>query len=1222
MGAETEQDALEPLRLGPRAFALPIRHFSPACARRVTDALEATRPDVVLVEGPSDFVSIAQLAHPELEPPVALHAFVRVGSEQAAHTRFVGWYPFPAHAPELAAIRWAVAAGAKVRFVDLPSHVRVRRGPERLRPDEAALAAALRRARCEDLGELWDAAFEVDERPWASFFARVARYGAWQRALIPDAASVWRAREAHMGARVRLAKGDRVALVCGASHVEGVRAHVDAKTKVPKFEAPPASQRGVHLTAYSDAQLAELGDGFYGLADPAPAFGRLLLEEADSTGGWSTGGWWGALQLAAEAARADQTIVSTADLVAAADLARRLAIHRGRRAPVRADLLDAIGTTWARGALEEHDPRAAVVRAFRGDAVGRPPRVDEPPLTVDVRTQLGALRLPRTLKAPSRELRLRPVRSARDREKAELLQRLVYLDVPYGAQEAGPRFLEGQDLQRVEQRWQLAWTEEVERALDAVASLGPDLAQATLQRLRERADDDPPSAERATARVVEACALGLHAELPRLLRMLGARIDLDGQLPSVLGALHGLWMLETFRDGFRFGESADEEASAQAYVVRAWGRALTLLPDFARVSEEAEPEALAGLQSLAHVGTSSADPAIRFDALLERLADLESELASAPGIELAARALRWSHRAEGLAGILDALGGHLLEADRWPDAPGRAFAGLFVFSRRAYLEHPRLLTGVSARLGALEHPRFVAGLPGLRRAHAMFTPSETAQLAREVARRFGGGRAIEADVGEVDAGDLGARVESALAAWGLAREPAAPRERARGSAERKSNVEDTGERDPELLLRWRLVLGRFAEDALPLEALAGECAGAGAGEGAGVGTGEGEGEGSGDTGSGTGDAGRGMGKGTGHQTGTGAADLAADAVEIDRVLGFLFDREYREEARAMRGGARAGGQGGSGLTVPSWISGLQRLFPRRVCERIETLAFERYGLEEIVTDPDVLERLEPNVRLLDAVLRLKGRMEGRVLDVARRVVRKVAEDLSKRLKLEADRVFSSRRGQVRHTTRGRHRDFAALRTIARNLRHYDRARRRLVVEQPWFATPHEPHPWRVIVCVDQSGSMLDSVVHASVVASVFTRIRRIEPRLVAFDTSVVDLSGQLDDPVETLMSVQLGGGTDIHAAIQYCQSLVTEPRRTLLVLITDLYEGGDPRPMIRRVAQLLEDGAKVLVMGALDDREGTPMIDRQVARQLASLGASVAALSPEELVRYVAEVVR
>lgn len=341
---------------------------------------------------------------------------------------------------------------------------------------------------------------------------------------------------------------------------------------------------------------------------------------------------------------------------------------------------------------------------------------------------------------------------------------------------------------------------------------------------------------------------------------------------------------------------------------------------------------------------------------------------------------------------------------------------------------------------------------------------------------------------------------------------------------------------------------------------------------------------------------------------------------MSRVLDYLYGREYEGRGtRAPDPAERGGSRDPSSLTVPEWIREVRDLFPEDVCEVVTKHALERYDLTELVTDPETLEKLEPNHDLLKAVLTFRGMMQGPVLETARRVVRKVVEDLRRRLESEVRAMLS---GRVDRNRRTRHRQAKNLdlpRTIRESLRRYDPDARRLTgAELRFFSRVQRHARWEIIIAIDCSGSMIDSVIYSAVMAGIFSGLPSVRTRLVAFDTSVVDFSDQVDDPVEVLMSVQLGGGTDIAKAVHYCQGLVDNPTRTILVLVTDFEEGGDPRLLIARVKQLRGAGVRVFGLAALNE-SGRPSYDREIAAACTAAGADVAALTPRKLAEWVAK---
>lgn len=371
--------------------------------------------------------------------------------------------------------------------------------------------------------------------------------------------------------------------------------------------------------------------------------------------------------------------------------------------------------------------------------------------------------------------------------------------------------------------------------------------------------------------------------------------------------------------------------------------------------------------------------------------------------------------------------------------------------------------------------------------------------------------------------------------------------------------------EQEILNRWRLVLGKYAADQIPFEG--------------------------------------------------GSLKM----MEMEEVLDYLYSREYGEEQEIRED--RKGGSGASQLTVPHWLTKIKTLFPRNTVEIMERHALEKYQMTELLTDPEVLRRLEPNKELLKTVMQLKHMMKGEVLTLAREVVRKVADELTKKLEQGMKKSFSGRLNRSVSSPVKSIRNIDMSKTIRRNLKNYDTETKQLVLKQVYFSARMKKYnQWRVIICVDESGSMLDSVIHSAVMAGIFARLPMLDTKLIIFDTSVVDLSDYVSDPVETLMSVQLGGGTDIGGAVGYCAQLIQMPHRTMVVLVTDLYEGCGYRRMYQACQGIIESGAKLIVLPSLD-HAAVPNYDRNAAAVLADMGASVGAMTPEELSDFIARVI-
>jgi hypothetical protein len=353
--------------------------------------------------------------------------------------------------------------------------------------------------------------------------------------------------------------------------------------------------------------------------------------------------------------------------------------------------------------------------------------------------------------------------------------------------------------------------------------------------------------------------------------------------------------------------------------------------------------------------------------------------------------------------------------------------------------------------------------------------------------------------------------------------------------------------------------------------------------------------------------------------------LEGTEAQRDQALGFLYNREYgsRRNVRQQGSADRRGGQEDSQPNVPEWINAVQTLFPRRTIERIEKDALERYQIQELVTNPDLLARAQPSQTLLKAILHTKHLMNQEVLAMARTLVRKVIEQLLEKLARPVRSVFLGAADRRRRSHMKVAKNFDARTTLRRNLANYDPKSKRLFIRTPYFYSRvrRQTDRWQVIVVVDESGSMVDSVIHAAVTAAIFVGIKSLRTHLILFDTNVVDVTEHCSDPVEAIMKLQLGGGTDIGGALAYASQLVDNPRRTIVVLITDFYEGAPIERLFSVTKHLIESGVTLLGLAALDER-AEPNYDRGTAERMVSLGAHVGAMTPGELAEWVAQKVR
>jgi Mg-chelatase subunit ChlD len=334
--------------------------------------------------------------------------------------------------------------------------------------------------------------------------------------------------------------------------------------------------------------------------------------------------------------------------------------------------------------------------------------------------------------------------------------------------------------------------------------------------------------------------------------------------------------------------------------------------------------------------------------------------------------------------------------------------------------------------------------------------------------------------------------------------------------------------------------------------------------------------------------------------------LAGDDTGRDSVLDALYG-----DGSSGQAGGRGSGLGRSSPRVARWLGDIRGYFPASVVSVLQRDAMERLGLAQLLLEPELLGAVQPDIHLVGTLLGLQRAIPEHSRETARLVVRSVTDQLEARLAAPTRQAVSGALHRAARTRRPKAGDIDWGRTVAANLRHYQPELGTVIPERLVGYGRRSPQVLReVILCLDQSGSMAASVVYASVFGAVLASVRSLATRLVAFDIAVVDLTEELDDPVDVLFGVQLGGGTDIAAALTYCADRVTRPRDTVLVLVSDLFEGGDPEEMLRVAASLVASGVTVVALLALSD-DGAPAYDHDHAAALATLGIPAFACTPD-----------
>jgi Mg-chelatase subunit ChlD len=329
-------------------------------------------------------------------------------------------------------------------------------------------------------------------------------------------------------------------------------------------------------------------------------------------------------------------------------------------------------------------------------------------------------------------------------------------------------------------------------------------------------------------------------------------------------------------------------------------------------------------------------------------------------------------------------------------------------------------------------------------------------------------------------------------------------------------------------------------------------------------------------------------------------------LRIDRALTALYGNG--ESATKSKGSLNA-----SAPRVARWLGDIREFFPSPVVQVIQKDAFDRLGLRRMLHEPEFLQSFEADVHLVADLMSLGKTLPDKIKATARIVIQKVVDDLMAKLQQKTTEAIRGAVNKQKRTFRPRHNDIDWPRTIRANLRHYQAEHQSIVPEKliGYSRKARRADLEEIILCVDQSGSMATSVVYSSIFAAVMASIPAVSTKFVVFDTTIIDLTEKLQDPVEVLFGVQLGGGTDINRAIAYVRDLVVRPTQTHVILITDLFEGGNAQEMLQRAEEMVEAGINLIVLLALSD-DGKPSYDHGAAQHIASLGCPVFACTPDQ----------
>ena len=337
--------------------------------------------------------------------------------------------------------------------------------------------------------------------------------------------------------------------------------------------------------------------------------------------------------------------------------------------------------------------------------------------------------------------------------------------------------------------------------------------------------------------------------------------------------------------------------------------------------------------------------------------------------------------------------------------------------------------------------------------------------------------------------------------------------------------------------------------------------------------------------------------------------LVDDDAQMDKVLEALYDSD------------RSAGLGSSCPNVNRWLGDIRTYFPKSVVQVMQKDALDRLHLHQMLLEPETLETVEADIHLVGTLLSLNNVIPKKTRETARRVVRKVVDDLERKLRNPLTEAVRGALSKASRTSRPRTSEIDWDRTIRKNLHNYLADRRTIIAERLVGYGRKRSSLRDIVLCIDQSGSMAASIVYSSIFGAVLASLRAVTTRLVVFDTAVVDLTDQLQDPVDVLFGTQLGGGTDINRAVTYCRQHITRPSQTILILISDLYEGGVAEGLLRQSAELVSSGVTMVCLLALSD-QGAPCYDERLAAQMTALGVPSFACTPDLFPELMATAIR
>lgn len=342
--------------------------------------------------------------------------------------------------------------------------------------------------------------------------------------------------------------------------------------------------------------------------------------------------------------------------------------------------------------------------------------------------------------------------------------------------------------------------------------------------------------------------------------------------------------------------------------------------------------------------------------------------------------------------------------------------------------------------------------------------------------------------------------------------------------------------------------------------------------------------------------------------------LNSEQAIMDAALAAIYGPEYGETGSDGNSSKQSGGTGQTMPNLAKWLTDVRTFFPQDVVSIIQSDAIDRKGLIDLLLEPETLQNIKPDISMVEIIMIVKGHIPEQSKETARELVKTVVDEIMQRMETDLRKAVTGAINRKAHSPISNFPSIDWKQTIKRNLKNYNQESRKLIPQKFYFFEhSRKQKEWTVILDIDQSGSMYDSIIYSSVMGSIFASMPSLDTRVIVFDTEVTDLSELCrNDPVDMLFGIQLGGGTDINKSVAYCQTLIENPRKTIFILISDLYEGGVRQGLLRRLSEMHENGVKVISLLALSD-QGKPAYDASLAKEISRLGIACFACTPDRL---------